>query len=353
MKILRLTTLLDFGGQERQYVYFTADKTLLHNDYVFAAIGYGGNAEKILRERGFDVYCLNLNPAIRNLKNILALYRLIRKIKPDVVHTAAAEANFHGVVAARLAGVKTVFAEEIGIPRHSRAAQLIFRQIYRLTNGVICISNAVKDFLIKTGEIAERQGIVIYNPVGEPEKIVKKTSAEFNIVYAGRLEAVKNVGLLLQAFAKANDNETMRLTVVGDGRERQALENEAARLGIDDRTRFVGFADRPEQYVSQADLFVLPSLTEGFGIAAVEAMYQAVPCLCTNVGGIPEFIEDGENGWLFSPSSVSELTDKINNIRALSSEERVAVGVRGRESVVNRFSIKTYVERLEEVYEKK
>src|SRR5690554_1111084 len=116
MKILRLTTLLNFGGQERKYISFTEIPDLLHHEYVFAAIGYGGYAEITLKERGFEVHVLNCNFSIRNFFNIWTVYKLIKKVKPDVVHTAAAEANFHGIIAAKLAGVKTIIGEEIGIP---------------------------------------------------------------------------------------------------------------------------------------------------------------------------------------------------------------------------------------------
>src|SRR5690606_13205448 len=105
MKVLRLTTLLNFGGQEKKYISFTEFPELLEFDYEFAAIGYGGHAEIVLKERGFQVHILNKNFSVKNLSNIWSVYKLIKKLKPDVVHTAAAEANFHGIIAAKLAGV--------------------------------------------------------------------------------------------------------------------------------------------------------------------------------------------------------------------------------------------------------
>gem|GEM_PF-3709976 len=69
MKILRLTTLLDFGGQEKQYLSFTEQPELLKHHYVFAAIGFGGNAEETLRKRGFEVHILNQPFAIKNMSN--------------------------------------------------------------------------------------------------------------------------------------------------------------------------------------------------------------------------------------------------------------------------------------------
>ena len=85
MKIVRLTTLLDFGGQERKYISFTQDPSLLVNDYVFAAIGHGGFAEKKIRERGFEVVIFNQNPSISNLKNSWMLYKWFRKVKKVVL----------------------------------------------------------------------------------------------------------------------------------------------------------------------------------------------------------------------------------------------------------------------------
>ena len=176
MKILRLTTLLDFGGQEKQYLSFTEQPELLKHQYVFAAIGFGGNAEETLRKRGFEVHILNQAFAIKNIYNIWKVYQLIKKVKPDIVHTAAAEANFHGIIAAKLAGVKTIIGEEIGIPNHSPIAQKVFRCLYRLADQVIGVSQSVKNHLVTTREIPESKGKVIYNPVSIPTPFPKKNN---------------------------------------------------------------------------------------------------------------------------------------------------------------------------------
>jgi len=351
MKIIRLTTLLDFGGQERQFLCFSEDKTILHHHYIFASIGYGGHAEKIIRERGFEVYVFNMNPSIKNFKNIVRLYRFFKYIKPDIVHTAAAEANFHGIIAARLAGVKIIFGEEIGIPDHSNIAKISFKFIYRFTKKVICVSNAVKKYLISIGEINDQQGIVLYNPVSIPQQYNIKKSNYFTLIYVGRLEKVKNVDLLIAAFAKLKEWEKMKLVIVGDGRERAYLEQMTKDLKVDSNIEFKGFQSRPEKFVNQADLFVLPSYSEGFGIAVVEAMYQGVPCLCSKVGGIPEFIKDNETGWLFDPNNIQELTDCIKNIYKLPKNELKNIAEKGKLYATNNFSSKIYISKLENIYE--
>lgn len=352
MKILKLTTLLDFGGQEKQYLSFTEKPELLKNEYVFVAIGYGGNAERILRERGFEVHILNRNFSIKNLSNIWAVYKLIKKLKPDVVHTAAAEANFHGIIAAKLAGVKMIIGEEIGIPNHSSAAQKVFQWVYKLADKVIGVSKSVKDHLVKTGEISEHKGIVIYNPVSFPSKQEFEKSEKFNIVYIGRLEKVKNVETLVKAFSKIQNNK-IQLTIVGDGREMDNLQNLVNELKITEAVLFEGFQNNIGKYLSAADLYVLPSYSEGFGIAAVEAMFLKVPVLATQVGGVPEFINHGENGWLFDPYSMEDLVEKLEQILLLDEDKRKAIGVKGFEEVSERFTIEKYIENLENLYSEK
>ncbi len=352
MKILRLTTLLDFGGQEKKYLSFTEQPELLKHEYVFAALGFGGNAEKILRERGFTVNILNRKFSIKNLCNIWAVYKLIKKIKPDVVHTAAAEANFHGIIAAKLVGVKTIIGEEIGIPNHSSTAQKVFSWVYKLADKVIGVSQSVKDHLIKTGEIPDQKGVVIYNPVSAPKKFPREKSGFFNIVYVGRLEKVKNVETLIRAFSKIH-HENSQLTIVGDGRERDSLESLVRELKLTHRITFRGFQPEPSKFLCSADLYVLPSYSEGFGIAAVEAMFLKVPVLATHVGGVPEFINHGENGWLFDPSSLEDLAEKLNEILLLGAEKRKTVGELGFQDVANRFTVEKYIENLENLYSEK
>ncbi|TRX20895.1 glycosyltransferase [Flavobacterium franklandianum] len=351
MKIVRLTTLLDFGGQERKFISFAQDADLLHNDYYFAAIGYGGHAEKTLLSRGFNVTIFNQKPNISNLKNIWILYKWFKKLKPDLVHTAAAEANFHGTIAAKLAGVKVVIAEEIGFPKHSKKARFVFRQVYKLCHKVICVSKAVKIKLMEIKEIQNDKGEVIYNPVGIQTLTKRSIPTDFTIVCVGRLEKVKNQQALIRTFSKL-EIPNARLILVGEGRERENLEKLIKDLNCQHKVEIVGFSAEPEKYLSQATLFVLPSLSEGFGIAVLEAMQQGLPCLCSNVGGIPEFVEEDKTGWLFNPNNENELFEKLSQICQMPEEKRSEIGANAKAYVANRFSEIDYVKNLENLYQK-
>lgn len=351
MRIIRLTTFLDFGGQEQKYISFSekTDKSLSY-EYIFASIGYGGYAEKKLIENGHQVKIFNSNPKITNIKNIWILYKWFKNIRPNIVHTAAAEANFHGVIAAKLAGIKVIIAEEIGIPNHSFLARIIFKMIYLLTDKVICVSKSVKNHLIKISEISESKGKVIYNPASiTVTNSEMNLSNSFTIVCVGRLEKVKNQYLLISAFSKIKDINA-KLILVGDGRDRDILEDFITHLNIQERVKITGFVTNPDFYLNQAHLFVLPSLSEGFGIAVVEAMLNSVPCLCSKVGGIPEFITDFETGWLFDPNNESDLISKLNSIIETPYDDIKEIGVKGQSYVNNRFTPTIYKENIENLY---
>ncbi|AKP53018.1 glycosyltransferase [Cyclobacterium amurskyense] len=349
MKILRITTYLDFGGQEKQYISFTNSKNNFKYSYVFASIGKGGYSENDIRQKGFDVKVFNENPSFMNLKFTFILYKWLKKLKPDLVHTAAGEANFHGIIAAKLAGVKFVVAEEIGFPNHSVKARIIFSFLYRFVNRVVCVSNAVKNYLIKLGEISSETGYVIYNPVSKLPLVKRTFQPYFTIVTVGRLDRVKNQNLLIEAIANFK-NEEIKLIIVGDGPDRKYLEKQIIRFKLENQVLITGFIPDPEHYLAKADLFVLPSISEGFGIAVIEAMQFGIPCLCTNVGGISEFITDAYNGWLFDPNNKNEFQSKLKGILEMDSDLRKKVAFQGMNSVEKRFTELKYVENVENLY---
>ena len=155
--------------------------------------------------------------------------------------------------------------------------------------------------------------------------------------------------MLIEAFANLKDIN-LKLILVGDGNDRQFLESHISRLGLKSQIQITGFVSNPEHYLAKADLFVLPSISEGFGIAVIEAMQLGIPCLCTNVGGIPEFMFDGINGWLFDPNNKTEFQNKLKFILKMNKRLRNEIGERGKESVSECFTEERYIENIEKLY---
>ena len=221
--------------------------------------------------------------------------------------------------------------------------------MYRFVNVVVCVSKAVKEYLIRIGEITDNKGYVVYNPVSKVGEVTRIPQSDFTIVSVGRLDRVKNQYLLIEALANLKDL-TLKLILVGDGNDRQFLESHISRLGLKSQIQITGFVPNPEHYLAKADLFILPSISEGFGIAVIEAMQLGIPCLCTNVGGIPEFMIDDINGWLFDPHNKTEFESKLKFILKMDKKLRNEIGIRGKESVSERFTEERYIENIEYLY---
>lgn len=354
MKILRLTTLLDFGGQEKQYISFTDRPELLHNEYLFASIGHGGYAEKILKERGFKVKVFNLPVAHKNLKNIFILAKWIREQKPDIVHTAASEANFHGILAAKIAGVPIIIAEQIGVPNsHSVKASYIFRLLYKLTTRLVAISENVKQVMVEQKEAKPDKIEVVLNPVSAPAFYPKTPKEKFQWIFVSRLVPRKNTETLIAAFSKLDKNKRGELHIVGDGTERQKLEKQVKQLGLTTEVFFHGFQPKPDKFISQCDVFVLPAFDEGFGIVVIEAMLQKKACLCGKGGGIPEYLINNVNGWFFDPYDVRDLVEKMVYILELDKNRIIEIGDKAFHMAKEKFTVEKYIENIENLYSMK
>lgn len=350
MKIVRITNFLDFGGVEKHFNLVAQANT--EHEYIFVALGGGGRAEQSLISLGYSVHCLGMNVRIPNLTLIYQLIRLLRKVKPNVVHTSAAESNFHGIVASYFAKIPVRLAEEIGIPSHSLLAQFIFRLVYKMSSGVVGVSKSVTSYLVNTKEIPVSKSFTILNPakISVYPEIFEKGDC-FSIITVCRLTPVKNLDFLLQAIADLKlQNRFVELIIVGDGSEMQRLTSLSKELKINQQVRFVGFSNNPGYYLSIADLFILPSFSEGFAIALVEAMLIGTPCMSTNNGGPSEIIEHGETGWLFDPNNYQVFFRLLLEVISMSSKDLREIARKGKEDAELKYTSETYLEAIHNLY---
>lgn len=351
--VIHVVTSLDFGGVEKRMEILARSAGSSVRKHCFCAIGGGGAAERRISALKRPVNCLGQSTAIPSFGAINQLVRLFRRLRPEVVHTHGAEANFHGLIAAWLAGVPVRVAEEIGIPTHSVRARRVFRQVYCLAHRVIGISESVTRWLVDGKEVAASKAIRIYNPVELPEGINTvpgQVPGRFRLGFVGRMEPVKNPLVLVEAVAKLRaEGIPAEAWLVGDGSQHGMLEARVAELDLGRHVLLLGYQDDPAQFVSQCDLYVQPSLSEGFGLALVEAMGCGVPVLATAVGGAPEIIEHERTGWLLEGSTLEQVV--IDLRRAWLARNRLAsVGRSGREAVLARFEPSKYLQDIEALY---
>lgn len=232
------------------------------------------------------------------------------------------------------------------------------------SDGVTAISNYLKE---ATHEIFHVDNVKVipnfvcqYDYQRQPSASLRASLSPNNeplIAHVSNFRPVKRPLDCIEIFARVlQQGIKARLVMVGDGSERTNCEHRARCLGILDRCSFVGKQPRIVDYLSVADVLLLPSEQESFGLAALEAMACEVPVVSTRVGGVPEVVTDGETGFLSAVGDVQKMAaDAAKLVR--DSDLRREMGRKARESAISRYStdqvIPQYISFYEEVLGRK
>src|SRR6185369_2455019 len=210
---------------------------------------------------------------------------------------------------------------------------------------------------------------VIYNFIDAdyycraPNETVRQELApqgERIILHVSTFRPIKRIGDCIRVLAKMKELETgsesqfrARLVMCGDGPERAEAEALAVKLGVAELVSFVGKQpqSRIREYLSVADLLLLPSQSESFGLTALEAMASEVPVIATRVGGIPEVVEDGGCSFLFEVGDINRRAQAA--LKVLEDDaERKRLGARGREIAISNFTTDKIIPQYEQLYER-
>lgn len=170
------------------------------------------------------------------------------------------------------------------------------------------------------------------------------------LMHASNFRPVKNIPVVIQTFAEVRRRMRAKLVMVGDGPEKAGAEHLARELGVHRDVLFLGNQDLMEELLPLADVFLLPSSSESFGLVALEALSAEVPVVSSNAGGLPEVVEHGVTGFLHDPQHVA---GHVSSVLTLLGDERLrrSMGRRGRKVARERFSADEMVARYVQVYE--
>ncbi|NJL10657.1 MAG: glycosyltransferase family 4 protein, partial [Calothrix sp. SM1_7_51] len=192
--------------------------------------------------------------------------------------------------------------------------------------------------------------LLLFNVVSH-HKFPKNQPRKNACFFVGRLTVVKGLPILLESLAiLKRSHPDILLTVVGDGSDRESLEQITARLELEANVHFVGSKSQTEvrEHLQQTDIFVMSSFTEGTPVVLMEAMAAGVPVVATQVGGINELVDNGVNGYLVPPANAMFLREKIE-ILLNDCELRAKFGTAGRAKVEQEFNIHHEAARLHRV----
>jgi glycosyltransferase involved in cell wall biosynthesis len=291
---------------------------------------------------------------------LFRLWRSLRRLKPDIVHTHMLHGDLYGIPAARTAGVPHIISSRHAEDdfRKSPLWRCINNILWQLTDRGIAISQAVYHFTVEYEGVSSTKLSIVhygYDAVQydrqKARQIFEAGDADHIVGIVCRLIEIKGLSYALKAFARVLvDFPTAQLVIIGDGPMRQIWENQAHTLGIENAVRFMGWRSDAQALMAGFDLFLVPSLREGFGLVALEAMAQHVPVIGSRVSAIPEIVLDGETGVLFPPRDIDALTTALK--RLLSDPALCqAMGQQGEERVKAVFTTQRMIDQTLTLYQ--
>jgi N-acetyl-alpha-D-glucosaminyl L-malate synthase BshA len=237
---------------------------------------------------------------------------------------------------------------------------------YEITRFSISMSDAITAVsgFLKTETIGEfkidKHIDVIHNFVdsdefrpnpGTPLRAELAPNGERLLVHVSNFRKVKNLPVIVEVFSEVRKEVPTRLVLIGDGPEREATERYACELGVRDDVVFMGDQEYIAGILPVADVFLLPSEHESFGLAALEAMSCGVPVVGSRVGGLHEVVVDGTTGYLCSPHDVACMSQLVLGL-LVDEGTRLEMGARARDRAVKDFAVDTIVEEYLGVYER-
>lgn len=244
--------------------------------------------------------------------------RWAREQNVRIIHGHGFKSDFFGLLAGRLAGCAVMTTPHGWSVEKNRKLQMyekLDRVFFRFMDMVCPLSSGLAAGL--KASVAATKLKLVLNGVDIDEVLAalstdRKQTENFVVGYIGRLVKLKNLETLLASFHMLSANKpNARLMIVGDGPERENLENQAQQLGIGERVEFLGFRDDAVAFLKEFDVFVLPSLSEGIPRCIMEAMAASIPVVASDIPGNRNLVSNGETGLLFTVGDSRELTEKI------------------------------------------
>jgi len=267
---------------------------------------------------------------------------------------------------AKFLGYKVFWVEHLSI--RPWLLKSFFKKRYLQKSGevykIIVISNLIKKELMEDLDIPKEKIETIYDGVdldefhAFDEKVIENEKKKYGffrgskiIGYVGRLHEEKGLNILIDAFYQLSRRfDHLYLLLAGDGPERKKLERQVTHLDLEKKVLFLGYKEDIPLFLNLIDVFVLPSITrESFGIVLIEAMACSKVVIASNLGGIPEIINNGVDGFLFNPGNEKELADLLS--KALSDEKMVKeVEEKAFKKVKKYFSVDVMINKMEEAF---
>jgi glycosyltransferase involved in cell wall biosynthesis len=376
-KILYIVTQAERGGAQK---YILDLATNLQNKYEILVAAHGNNNDWLfekLNEKGINSKKLyNLKRKIEPLNDISAVFeikKVIEKFKPDIIHLNSSKAGVIGSIAAKKGKAKVIYTAHGFV--FNEPLNVIKKNIYlwaeRLTgkykDDIITISDFDKKTGVKHIIAPTNKFTTIHNGIEtDSSKILNKDKARLSLGVPGKYNLVGTISnyystkalhrLIKAAKIVIEKNSNCKFVLIGEGPEQEKLESLIEELNLSNNF-FLGSVENALIFLKALDVFVLPSVKEGMPYTILEAMLAEVPIIATEVGGVPEMIEDGQQGFTIKTEKrkeeeiIKEIADKIKY--CLNHPEITKVFTnKAYRKLLNKFTLEKMIQETEKIYNK-
>jgi glycosyltransferase involved in cell wall biosynthesis len=360
-----------WGGAQK-YVYSLAVNLPKDQFEAVVVCGQGGTLKEKLEEQNIRVieidYLKRDISIFSELKSFLKLFNVIKEEDPDVMHLNSPKASGLGALAGRLLGVKKIvftahgwtFNEDRNFASKSMIWLLSWVTVI-LSHKVIVIARRERAQALNMPFVSRNKIELIKNGVEKIDYLEKAearkgilpdlySNFENNTIWIGTMaELHKNKGYEYTIEALSKIEKPFVFVALGEGEERKNLENLIREYRLEEKVFLVGFKDKSAQYLKAFDIFTLTSIKEGLPYTLIEAGFAGLPVVASNIGGIPDIIDNNVNGILTESRNVPEIKNAIEKLME-NSKTRNAFGNKLKEKVEKEFSLEQMLEKTLSLY---
>jgi glycosyltransferase involved in cell wall biosynthesis len=366
-KIFICITKSNWGGAQK-YVFDIATQ-LPHISYdTCVLLGGNGELKDKLEEKNIKTISLKNSQRDMGIKRefglFFELYKIFKKESPDIIHLNSSKMGFVGALTGRICGVKKIIFTAHGWS-FNEDRNLISKFIFKILQ-ILTIIMSHKTIVV--AEILKKQIprkfrkkiIVIRNGISDIDFIEKNEARKIisgenliplNSIWVGTIsELHKNKGLEYVIKAMAEIIGSVAFVLIGEGEERKNLEDLIKKLGAQNKIFLIGKIDNASKYLKAFDIFTLTSITEAFPYVLLEAGLASLPVIATNIGGIPEIIENKKTGLLIKTKNIDGIKSNVEEYLK-SLDKYSSFGERLHEKIMTDFTKEKMVKNTIALYE--
>ncbi len=356
MNLLQVDTEVRWGGGQQQVQHLCAGLVAGGHD-VSLVCHRDGALRRRLEDGPVRILPLASSSEL-DPRGIISLARILRRGRFQLMHMHSSRAHTMGVAAGALTGFRPRLVTRRSF--HALRRDPFNRWKYgRGIDRAVAISHAVQQSLIDSG-IPPAMVDLVSSGIVPPARVVGARASLLEelrlpgdaclVVCVANLVRVKGHQVLIEAMkAVAGRWPNLQLILAGDGPLRRALQDSCTEAGLGDRVHFAGFRNDIPRLLSAAHLAVTPSLSEGLGLAVLDALAMELPVVASDTGGIPEIIRHRSNGLLVPPGDPAALARALEEVLA-DPKAAARLGRNGRKLVLERYSVESMVAGTEAVY---